>query len=420
MKKIVSQNLAITIISKIVSFLSFIYIAKILTESEYGVFIYITMIISLLPLLQFGSMNGTMILLPKYINDINKNAEKLFFNYNILSLLVQFVSSIFLFILDINISSITIFIVALTFLIALQINNSIMYLNSKHEFEKVNFIKLIDQILKPFLVLLTFYFYKSIDSIFYGQLFATIISFLASLYFLKFDLIVKKFYYSEFIIYVKDIYKIGFFIYLTWAIDILFRTADKWFISQFYSLKELAAYGFTSSLAMNVWLLAMSFFTPYSQVLYKHVAEKKFIDVKNIVESTNKNLYILLLIISVIAILAYPVILEFIIKKYFGTELLFFVLVVSSIFLSINNMYIYYMISNNFHFILLRYQSAVLILNLMLNGVFAFLHLDILYYSYSTIVSLVIYFILVRRYFYIDIAKKLESLDYKDKEKNNK
>ena len=81
MKKIVSQNLAITIISKLISFISFIYIAKILTESEYGTFVYITMIISLLPLLQFGSMNGTMILLPKYINNVNKNEEKLFFNY---------------------------------------------------------------------------------------------------------------------------------------------------------------------------------------------------------------------------------------------------------------------------------------------------------------------------------------------------
>ncbi len=59
MKKIVSQNLAITIVSKIFGFISFIYIAKILTESDYGSFVYITMILSLLPLLQFGSMNGT-------------------------------------------------------------------------------------------------------------------------------------------------------------------------------------------------------------------------------------------------------------------------------------------------------------------------------------------------------------------------
>jgi len=408
MKKIVSQNLAITIISKLISFISFIYIAKILTESEYGIFVYITMIISLLPLLQFGSMNGTMILLPKYINDANKDEEKLFFNYNVVSHLIQFIACFILFIFDIDVSYMLIIIIALTFFISLQVNNSIMFLYSKHEFEKANLIKLIDQILKPLVVLFMFYYYKNIDSIFYGQLIATITSLLTSVYFVKFNSLVQRFNFSEFKVHVKNIYQIGFFIYLTWAIDILFRTADKWYISQFYSLEELATYGFTSSLAMNVWLLAMSFFAPYAQVLYKYVAQEKFIDVKNTVESTNKKLYILLLIVSLVAIVSYPFVLELIIKKYFDTELLFFVLVVSAIFLSINNMYIYYMISNNFHFVLLRYQVFVLILNLILNGFFAFYHFNILYYSYSTIISLVIYFILVRRYFYIDIAKKLE------------
>jgi hypothetical protein len=69
MKKIISQNLLITIGSKFFGFISFVYIAKVLTESDYGVFVYITMLLSLLPLLQLGSMHGTMILLPKYIND---------------------------------------------------------------------------------------------------------------------------------------------------------------------------------------------------------------------------------------------------------------------------------------------------------------------------------------------------------------
>ena len=408
MKKIVSQNLAITIISKLISFISFIYIAKILTESEYGTFVYITMIISLLPLLQFGSMNGTMILLPKYINNVNKNEEKLFFNYNVISHLIQFAACFILFIFDIDISLIVIIIIALTFFISLQVNNSIMFLYSKHEFEKANLIKSIDQILKPLVVLLMFIYYKNIDSIFYGQLIVTIISLLVSANFLKFNLLIQKFNFSDFKVNVKSIYQIGFFIYLTWAIDILFRTADKWFISQFYSLEELATYGFTSSLAINVWLLAMSFFAPYTQVLYKYVAQGKFIDVKNTIESTNKKLYILLLIVSVVAIVAYPFVLELIIKKYFGTEFLFFVLVVSAIFLSINNMYIYYMISNNFHFLLLKYQVFILVLNLMLNGVFAYYHLDILYYSYSTIICLAIYFILVRRCFYIDIENKLK------------
>ena len=214
-----------------------------------------------------------------------------------------------------------------------------------------------------------------------------------------------KFYSFKKIVF--EIYKIGFFVYLIWAIDLLFRTADRWFISTFYSSEELATYGFTSSLAMNIWLLSMSFFGPYSQLLYTYVAQKDFISVKNIVETTNKKVYVFLAVTSIIAVITYPLFLEIIVKRYLGTEFLFFVLILSAIFLSINNMYIYYMISDNHHFVLLKYQFIILALNLILNSIFVFYHTDILYYSYSTIFSLGIYFILVKRYFYADILKKI-------------
>ena len=70
MKKIVLQNLSITIVSKLIGFISFIYIVKFLSEAEYGTFIYINLLLTLVPLLQFGSMHGIVILLPKYI--VNK------------------------------------------------------------------------------------------------------------------------------------------------------------------------------------------------------------------------------------------------------------------------------------------------------------------------------------------------------------
>lgn len=406
MRKIVAQNLSIALLSKAIGFISFIFIAKILSENEYGIFIYITMVLSLLPLLQLGSMHGTIILLPKYIVDPNKNEDELYIFSNYISHIIQLLAVGLLFLFNIELNYLIIAAIGTNFFLSHYSSNVQTYLNSHHEFQRANIIKGIEQVLKPSVVLIVFYFYRNIESIFIAQLVVTTIIFLISSYIVPFKFL--KLDFSKFKKTIFTIYKLGFFIYLVWAIDILFRTADKWFISQFYSLEELAAYGFTSSLAMNVWLLAMSFFAPYAQVLYKYVAQEKFTDVKNTVESTNKKLYILLLIVSVVAIVAYPFVLELIIKKYFGTELLFFVLVISAIFLSINNMYIYYMISNNFHLVLLKYQGFVLVLNLILNGIFAYYHLDILYYSYSTIISLVIYFILVRRYFYIDIAKKLE------------
>ncbi|KIM06044.1 MAG: hypothetical protein KN64_00625 [Sulfurovum sp. AS07-7] len=405
MKKIVFQNLSITVISKMLSFISFIYIAKVLSKSEYGLFVYISMILSLLPLFQFGSMHGTIILLPKYIAKQNDSDDRLFWSYNAFSHLIQLVSALVLFFFDIELSFYVLLIITVNYILSKYSENIQILLSSNLELEKANIIKAIDQIARPIVTLGLFFYYQNIESLFVAQMIVTLLIFLISNYFVKFRF--YKFEFMEFKGIIKTIYKIGFFIYLIWVVDILFRTADKWFISQFYSISELAEYGFTSSMAMNVWLLAMSFFAPYAQMLYKYIAENRFVDVKKIVEDTNKKLYFLLLLVSTVAVVAYPFVLELVIKKYFGTELLFFVLVISAVFLSINNMYIYYMISNNFHVVLLKYQLVVLVLNLILNGAFAFLHLDIVYYSYSTILSLGLYFILVRRYFYIDIEKKL-------------
>lgn len=404
MQKVILQNLLIAICSKGLSFLSFIYIAKSLSERDYGTFVYITMVLSLLPLLQLGSMHGTVILLPKYIVD-KKNENELFLYSNIVSHIIQFIGASILLLLNIKLSSLVILIIAANFFFSHYAENVKIFLNSKHKFEKVNFLKSLDEILRPFVTILIFYYYQNIQSIFIAQFIVTSITFLVSFYLVPLVFNDIKFY--SFKKKVFEIYKIGFFVYLIWAIDILFRTADRWFISTFYPSEELAMYGFTSSLAMNIWLLSMSFFGPYSQLLYTYVAQKDFISVKNIVETTNKKVYVFLAVTSIIAVITYPLFLEFIVKRYLGTEFLFFILILSAIFLSINNMYIYYMISDNHYFVLLKYQFIILALNLILNSIFVFYHTDILYYSYSTIFSLGIYFILVKRYFYADILNKI-------------
>lgn len=402
MKKIVIQNLSITLISKIFSFISFLYIVKILSQQEYGNFVYINLILSLLPLFQFGSMHGIGILLPKYITNNKDKKEELFITYNSFSMLLQILSVILLYLFNIELPSWVLVIIAFNYILSKYMENGQIYLNAHLLFEKANILKVIDQILRPILILVVFYSYKNIESIFVAHLATT---FLTTI--IIFVITKIKFKISFNVEIIKNIYKIGFFIYLTWGIDILFRSADRWFISQFYDLQDLASYGFTSALAMNIWLVAMSFFSPYAQLLYKAVAENDFLKVKEIIENTNKNLYILISVVSIVTVIAYPYLLEFIVHKYFDTYYLFCILVIVSILLSINNMYIYYMISNNLHFILLKYQIIILMINLLLNGLFSFYHLNLVYFSYSTILSLVIYFILVRRYFYIDINTKM-------------
>lgn len=406
MRKIVIQNLIITIASKAFGFLSFLYIAKVLTTHNYGIYVYVALIISLLPLLQFGSSHGLMILLPKFKANRKKNPFELFVVDNYISHIIQLLSIALLFILNIPLEQSIIGIIAINFFLSLYIQNTIIYLNSLHNFQTSNIVKSFEQVFKPIIILTFFYFHETLFSIFFAQLIATSISFILSLYLVPFKFIVFK--KLKIKAYLSLIYKVGFFVYLSWAIDIVFRTADKWFISQFYSTSELALYGFSSSLSLNIWLIAMSFFTPFTQILYKHIAENNYISALNTIESTNKKLYLLLIPISILSIILYPLLLEYIINKYYGSESLFITLVISSVLLSINNMYIYYMISNNQYKILLRYQIIILCINLILNTFFVYLHLPIIFYSFATILSLFIYFTLVRRYFYIDIQKKIQ------------
>lgn len=225
MKKIVFQNLAITIISKLLSFASFIYIAKVLSENEYGIFVYISMVLSLLPLLQFGSMHGAVVLLPKHIARQDKSDDRLFWSYNTFSHLIQFISMPVLFLLDVELSYYVIWIVAINYLLSKYSENIQILLSSNLEFEKMNIIKAIDQIVRPIVILGLFFHYKNIESLFVAQMIVTLLTFMVSNYFARFRYYRFEFFESKSTI--VAIFKIGFFIYLTWAIDMLFRTAEK-------------------------------------------------------------------------------------------------------------------------------------------------------------------------------------------------
>ena len=223
------------------------------------------MIISLLPLLQLGSFHGTSILLPKHIANPNENEVELFVYSNIISHIIQFGAVFTLFLFDIDLNRLIILVIGANFFFSLYTQNALGYLNSNLEFQKANIIKAIEQLLKPSLVFVLFYFFRKIETIFIAQLIATFFILLISLYIVP----LKKtsFDFRIFREKVATIYKIGFFVYLVWAIDIVFRTADRWIISEFYSLGELARYGFTSNLALNIWLIALIFCAPYSQVV---------------------------------------------------------------------------------------------------------------------------------------------------------
>lgn len=387
--------------------MSFLYVARELSKSEYGVYVYIGMCLSLLPLLHLGSMHGTVVLLPKKIAGKNNSEVDLFWVYNSFSLCIRALSVFALFFLEGRLKGSIVLMIALGAWLSQYVENTQVLLGAKLEFFKQNLIRVVDEVLRPLLILCFFVMNKSVEALFVASTVTAFLAFLVALCFIR--PYFKCLNLATYGAVLQEIYRIGFFIYMIWAIDIVFRTIDRWFIALFYSVEELATYGFVSSLSINVWLLAMSFFAPYSQLLYKYVAEGQYADVKMLIEKTNKRLYVFTGLIAMAALSLYPFLLDFVVKKYFGSEFLFSLLVISFVFLSINCMYVYYMISNNLHFFLLKYQGIILAGNLGLNAIFALFHLNIVFFSYSTIVTLVLYFFLVRRRFYIDILQKIEA-----------
>ncbi|MBF4988681.1 lipopolysaccharide biosynthesis protein [Methylophilus sp. 14] len=405
MRRIIAQNLTITIVAKLLSLVSFIYIARVLTKNEYGTFVYVSMLISLLPISQLGTMHGALVLLPKYLATKEKESGDFFQTFNQSSHVLHTLSLLSLFLIETSFRTHLILIIFVHLFLSKYSENILLYLNALHEFKKANILKLVDQVIRPIIVITLFIKFNDIESIFIGHLITSFFLLLLSIYFKRPTLSLIKIEKSS--NYLIETLKVGLPIYIVWVIDLLFRSSDKWFISQYYAIQHLASYGFVSALAMNIWLLALSYLGPYSQKLYTFIAKSDFKGAGNLIDDVNKKLYVLVLSISILAILFYPIMVNLVIHKYYDTHLTFSLLVIASALLSINNMYIYYMISNNLSHVLIKYQTIILIIQIILNFYISFNHLDVSYFAYATILSLGIYSLLVRRFYKHDISLKV-------------
>lgn len=405
MRRIIAQNLTITIVAKLLSLVSFIYIARVLTKNEYGTFVYVSMLISLLPISQLGTMHGALVLLPKYLATKKKESGDFFQTFNQSSYLLHTLSLLSLFFIETSFRTDLILIIFAHLFLSKYSENILLYLNALHEFKRANILKLVDQVIRPIIVITLFIKFNDIESIFIGHLITSIFLLLLSIYFKRPTLSLIKIGQSY--NYLVETLKVGLPVYIVWMIDLLFRSSDRWFISQYYAIQYLASYGFVSALAMNIWLLALSYLGPYSQKLYTFIAKSDFKSAGNLIDDVNKKLYVLVLSVSILAILFYPIMVNLVIHKYYDTHLTFSLLVIASGLLSINNMYIYYMISNNLSYVLIKYQIIILIIQIILNFYISFNHLDVSYFAYATILSLGIYSLLVRRFYKHDISLKV-------------
>ncbi len=403
MKNIIIQNIFISFFSKGILFLTFIFLSRELSVDKYSVYVYVSLILNFLPFFQLGSSHGISILLPKLSLSNAKEKKEIFLSYSIISICLQFIVFI-IFFLKVKLDNYILLVICVDFILSKLIENSQIYLNSHLIFQKANNIKFFEQVFKPVFIFLFFYFYRSLESVFYSKLFTTIM-----LLFLVFNKEVFKYLkyslttisFSKLFLNGQLIYKTGFFVFISWAFDLLFRSSDLWIVKHFYSNYDFAQYGFTSSLAMNLWLFAMSYFAPYSNLLYSYVAKGEYDNVRNIVKTTNRKIFVIIAILIIFSLSFYPFLINFFVKKYEDSYLLFGLMTISAFALTMNNMYIYYLVSTGKFKEILKIQSLIVLLNFLLLLCCAKLNLSTKYVCCSTILSLSLYYFIVRnRYYY--------------------
>jgi O-antigen/teichoic acid export membrane protein len=381
-----------------------LYVAKELSKNSYGMFIYVTMILGYLPLLHFGSLNGFAIEYPKII-ERDKNAATAFFhNYSFFSIAIQIFIACIIFFFTIQVSKFTVFIIVLNFIIAKYIDNVRIHLASHLEFYKVNLLKLFVEVTTPVFTFVTFWYLKNIDSLLISPFLVNVCLLCLIVYYFNIKLTFPD---AKIWQDIQRIYKVGIFIYFVWAIDLIFQGIDRVLISQFYPMYKLAEYGFASNCAMGIYLLALSFIAPYSQLLFKSIAQKDWHNVSALINTTNNKMHILIFFTALAGIIFYPLVIMNFLIKYQNTYVLFIVLIFSSTLLSVNSMQIYYMTSTYQTKALIKLQIIVLLINITLNIINISLRFDIIYIALTTVITLLIYYYLLNHYVTEDLKRRM-------------
>ncbi|WP_412472073.1 hypothetical protein [Halobacteriovorax sp. RT-1-4] len=385
----------------------FLILGKELTELDFGQLVYVNLVISYIPMIQLGLMNGASVLIPKYSVSSNDKLLEYFNDFNISSLLLHSVSFIFLLIPVFELDTSFTFVILADLFFKKLIENFNLYLRSLLKLQKSIYIKVFDELLRIVIVLSFFMYSKSLRSIFEGHLLASIITFLLTLFLVpeyRF-----RFFSKHYRINLREVFNIGFLIYISWLFDLLFRSLDKLFIKGFMSIEDLAIYGFCSSLSINIWVLSLSYFSPYAQLLYRLVVEERYLKADLLIKKVNQFHFKLLTLAFVCASLAYPLITKYFVKKYDEAYLTFISLLAAFGMLSRCNMYIYYMNCNRMQKKIIKHQLIIICINIILNLISAYYFRDIFYFSIATLVSVLIYYKTLKVEYNNEIRRRIEA-----------
>ncbi|SDP19557.1 lipopolysaccharide biosynthesis protein [Desulforhopalus singaporensis] len=409
MRMILAHNLIVAWLAKILGFALSLYVARVLAPSEYGHYVFIVMVISLIPIAQLGALQGIVVELPKRLRCLTGTGKGLYSSYAVTSQLLQLVSIFVLFFLsDESVSALGLVALGVHLLLSKVHENCKVLMGAHLEFYGQIKIRWIDEIIRPLALGVSFYMYPGIDALFIGHAVVTV-SLVTIIQVCFKDAIAWKIG-RNFSADLKKIYSVGFFIFLVWGQDLLFRSIDRWFIKIFYTTEDLAIYGFVSALAIHIWGVGLAYLAPYAQLLYSTVANEEWPEVEKLIRKANRELYLLMGALCGAAIIVYPIVTTYIVGRYESSWPIFCILAIASFCLAANNMQIYYMSSTRQQFLMIRYQFGLVIGGCLFDLIASLHAAPIIVLAICTLICLLIYCFFLTRYVRRDLALRISNV----------
>lgn len=398
------QNMAITIIAKGLGFLLSLYAVRILSTESYGDFVYVVLILSYIPLAQLGVFQGLYLTYPDEKVAKNKKAFEYFTDLNLVSTLIIAISALCLFLIDFGLSKYVIWGLYFNAILERYIENKYIHLSTFLDFDRLNIIKVFREILIPVTRFFVLYRFASIELFLLCPL-AVNLMVLPYVYFVNQT---NNFMLSEkFKENLRRAYQVGFPVFCLSAMDIVFISADRFFVSQFYSKTELARYGFFSTLSMSLYLVIASYLAPKIQLLWNKIAEDGAVGVVPMLKKFRVQLLKITLVFTTGLSIVFPILIDHVIQKHKGHNFLFYCLVMVSILFCLNLLNINYILGRKKSKVLVKLQSQILILNVSMNSLIAFYKMYIEYFAIATIITLIFYLIRCQRYVYKDMQSEI-------------
>ncbi|OFZ51837.1 MAG: hypothetical protein A2381_00850 [Bdellovibrionales bacterium RIFOXYB1_FULL_37_110] len=392
-KIVTTQNLLIILFSKSLALCINLLAAKLLPKEQFGFFVYYILILSFAPLLQLSSLKGLILLYPKEKMN-TANSIHFFQNYNTFSIMMHTLTSLAIFLFDLNVSLPIMFCIYFSLLFEKYIENRYVFFSTHHQFYKLNVFKAIQEIGIPTLRLIGIYIFSSLEILF---IVPVVINSLITIYFL-FSTKFRDFKINaNLYLHNKTILLFSIPLLIMWLGEALFRGLDKMFINWFYSKLDLATYGFASSLSIVAWLFIQGYAAPYMQQIFDTISQNNIHKSKFEITSLLKKLLLGCLIISISGPIFYHLLTLNFLPNYKSQELVFCILLINGTLLGIIGILSQLLASLNQSLTVVKIFIGSVLLNILLNAGIPILNLSYKYFSLTTLICLSIIFVIFVR-----------------------